>query len=217
MVEALSVASLPGSPPSRDPLLGDWRSIGERDASFLPAIAGEPDTAPGLRGPRPAWTAGEIQPLRVRRCREPERGALHRVLLRHLQTFLARAGEPAEPGLPAFVRRELYRYLDCGILANAFARMHCTRCGRDELVAFSCKGRGFCPSCCARRMAETAMHFAGWPGRASAPARRGQRRASGVIPGGRAHRWLGAADQLAAYDERLASVARELEIPRHAL
>jgi hypothetical protein len=98
--------------------------------------------------------------LRVRRRREPERGALHQVLLGHLQTFLACVDERAGPGLPAFVRRELYRYLDCGILANGFARVHCAQCGRDELVAFSCKGRGFCPSCCGRRMADTAMHLA---------------------------------------------------------
>ncbi|NOT32246.1 MAG: hypothetical protein HOP15_17510 [Planctomycetes bacterium] len=84
---------------------------------------------------------------------------LHQILLGHLQTFLARADERAGPGLPAFVRRELYRYLDCGILANGFARVHCASCGRDELVAFSCKGRGFCPSCCGRRMADTAMHL----------------------------------------------------------
>jgi hypothetical protein len=58
------------------------------------------------------------------------------------------------------VRRELYAYLDCGILANGFARVHCTSCGRDERVAFSCKGRGFCPSCCGRRMAESATHLA---------------------------------------------------------
>jgi hypothetical protein len=95
---------------------------------------------------------------RVRR--EPERGALYRVLLAQLQTFLARADEHGGFGLPGFVRRELYAYLDCGILANGFARVHCASCGRDELVAFSCKGRGFCPSCGGRRMAETAMHLA---------------------------------------------------------
>ncbi|WP_373510003.1 transposase zinc-binding domain-containing protein, partial [Thiocapsa sp.] len=32
-------------------------------------------------------------------------------------------------------------------------------CGHDFLVAFSCKGRGLCPSCNARRMAETAAHL----------------------------------------------------------
>ena len=49
----------------------------------------------------------------------------------------------------------LSSFLDCGILAKGFARVHCTRCGKDALVAFSCKGRGFCPSCGARRMADT--------------------------------------------------------------
>lgn len=32
-------------------------------------------------------------------------------------------------------------------------------CGHDFLVAFSCKGRGLCTSCNARRMAETAAHL----------------------------------------------------------
>jgi hypothetical protein len=32
----------------------------------------------------------------------------------------------------------------------------CDTCGKDELVAFSCKRRGFCPSCGGRRMADTA-------------------------------------------------------------
>ncbi len=31
--------------------------------------------------------------------------------------------------------------------------------GRDRIVAFSCKGRGFCPSCLGRRMADTAAHL----------------------------------------------------------
>jgi hypothetical protein len=44
----------------------------------------------------------------------------------------------------------------CGILAHGFARVHCDDCGRDDVVAFSCKGRGFCPSCGSRRMADQA-------------------------------------------------------------
>ena len=31
--------------------------------------------------------------------------------------------------------------------------------GYDRFVAFSCKGRGFCPSCGGRRMADTAAHL----------------------------------------------------------
>jgi len=84
---------------------------------------------------------------------------LYEVLREHLATFLARTTSDCGPALPAFVRRELRRYLDCGILAHGFARVHCTNCGRDELVAFSCKGRGFCPSCCGRRMIDAAAHL----------------------------------------------------------
>jgi Transposase zinc-binding domain len=45
--------------------------------------------------------------------------------------------------------------LECGILAHGFARARCGECGHDFLIAFSCKGRGVCPACNARRMAET--------------------------------------------------------------
>ncbi len=80
---------------------------------------------------------------------------LYRILAEHLQTFLARV-ESGELRWPGFVSGELASFLDCGILARGFARVHCTKCGKDALVAFSCKGRGFCPSCGARRMADTA-------------------------------------------------------------
>jgi len=89
----------------------------------------------------------------------PERGALHQVLREHLATFLVRSNEQDGPGLPRFVTRELERALTCGVLTYGFARLRCTQCGQDELVAFSCKGRGFCPSCGGRRMADTAAHL----------------------------------------------------------
>jgi hypothetical protein len=58
-----------------------------------------------------------------------------------------------------FVERELRAYLACGVLAHGFLRVHCDECSHDRLVAFSCKGRGFCPSCGGRRMADTAAHL----------------------------------------------------------
>ena len=92
--------------------------------------------------------------------RRPERGLVHRVLTEHLETFLDRhTRDPDRPGLPAFIRRELRRYLACGLFSSGFARVHCPTCSRDLLVAFSCKGRGFCPSCGGRRMAEIAAHL----------------------------------------------------------
>ncbi len=61
--------------------------------------------------------------------------------------------------MPAFVEREFREFLSCGVLAQGFARFRCIDCFREILVAFSCKGRGFCPSCCGRRMAELAAHL----------------------------------------------------------
>jgi hypothetical protein len=80
---------------------------------------------------------------------------LYGVVSDQLTTFLAHA-ERNGRSVPAFVERELSRYLECGILAYGFLRVRCSQCGFDRVVAFSCKGRGFCPSCGGRRMADTA-------------------------------------------------------------
>lgn len=49
--------------------------------------------------------------------------------------------------------------LECGFLCFGFARVVCMRCNPGFVVAFSCKGRGVCPSCNGRRMAQTAAHL----------------------------------------------------------
>lgn len=61
-----------------------------------------------------------------------------------------------ERHIPRFCRREVEGFLRCGILAHGFARVFCEGCRQDEVVAFSCKGRGFCPSCGTRRVVDTA-------------------------------------------------------------
>ena len=48
------------------------------------------------------------------------------------------------------------RYLDCGDWNSGFARVRCRKCPQEFLVAFSCRGRGLCPSCGAKRAAELA-------------------------------------------------------------
>jgi hypothetical protein len=58
-----------------------------------------------------------------------------------------------------YVRQAFRRYLECGIFAHGFARARCDDCGHDYFVAFSCKGRGVCPSCNTGRMVETAAHL----------------------------------------------------------
>lgn len=57
------------------------------------------------------------------------------------------------------IERELRAYLACGIHAHGFLRARCAECGKQLLVAFSCKRRGVCPSCNARRMCATAAHL----------------------------------------------------------
>ncbi len=71
----------------------------------------------------------------------------------------SRLQSAAGADLPQFVKDEFDAFLECGILANGFLRLRCGDCGHDKLVAFSCKRRGFCPSCGARRMAQTAAHL----------------------------------------------------------
>ncbi|MFT7665128.1 MAG: hypothetical protein ACI87A_003363, partial [Planctomycetota bacterium] len=92
--------------------------------------------------------------------RDPSTATLYEILATNLETFLARSqDDPSKSPLPSYVIRELQSHLQCGILAYGFSRFRCYRCGTDELLAFSCKGRGFCPSCGGRRMAESAAHL----------------------------------------------------------
>jgi hypothetical protein len=91
--------------------------------------------------------------------RRPEETALYRLVQEHLETFLAQVELETGAGLPDFVREEFDAFLECGILAYGFLRLRCADCAHEKLVAFSCKKRGFCPACGARRMAETAAHL----------------------------------------------------------
>ena len=91
--------------------------------------------------------------------RQPERTLLYRVVQAHLATWLAQHDDGYGGRAPALAEREFRCYLECGILAHGFARARCPDCGHDFIVAYSCKGRGICPSCTTRRMVETAAHL----------------------------------------------------------
>ena len=50
-----------------------------------------------------------------------------------------------------FVGDVVLRYLDCKAPEGGFARLRCQACGAEKLLTLSCKQRGICPSCDAKR------------------------------------------------------------------
>jgi hypothetical protein len=134
----------------------------------------ERTTYPALGGVAVAYPSlGIVGGLRLRlcRCHAPQRyglpaarrrAVLYRVIAEHLDAFLETAGRHADgTALPGFVEQEFRDFLTCGVLAHGFARLRCTDCALERLVPFSCKGRGFCPSCGGRRMTECAARLVG--------------------------------------------------------
>jgi len=85
----------------------------------------------------------------------PEHTLLYRVIRQYYPKLVEHlAREQRE--LPSYVQREFTDYLRCGRLEYGFLRVRCQDCHAEKRVAFSCKRRGFCPSCGARRMVESA-------------------------------------------------------------
>ncbi len=97
-------------------------------------------------------------PVHCERYR-PEQTRLYRRVQQHASTFFfAEVEAAAGANLPQFVKDEFDAFLECGIPAHGFLRLRCADCGHDKRVDFSCKRRGLCPSCGARRMTQTAAH-----------------------------------------------------------
>ncbi|MGB8953030.1 MAG: transposase [Candidatus Aminicenantales bacterium] len=93
----------------------------------------------------------------VYRPRHPERTVLYRVLFHHFERFLAEyeGRFDKEYGfLRPVVKEVVERYLDCGNPRCGFARIRCPSCGEEHLLMFSCRTRGFCPSCHSKRLEE---------------------------------------------------------------
>jgi ribosomal protein S27E len=85
----------------------------------------------------------------------PENTLLYELVERYYPQFTTNLAEQKRY-LPNYVEREFDEFLRCGRLEYGFLRVVCGHCKHEKLVAFSCKRRGFCPSCGARRMAESA-------------------------------------------------------------
>ena len=86
------------------------------------------------------------------RRRAPEKSVLRRAF---------DEGWPAVCGsVPKHVRKEAEAYQRCGEVRYGFVEVACEACEKARLVAFCCKGRGWCPSCTNRRAVETGVRLA---------------------------------------------------------
>lgn len=85
----------------------------------------------------------------------PERTPLYQLVQEYYPVLVAHLASQGKE-LPGYERREFEDYLQCGRLEPGFLRVRCDTCHDEQLVAFNCKRRGFCRSCGARRMAESA-------------------------------------------------------------
>ena len=97
------------------------------------------------------------KPVSVYKPRNPEKTVLHTAVRRNFNKWCHQ--KDSDHSVPNHVHKIFTGYLKCGILAHGFARAHCCECRKDFLIAFSCKGRGICPSCNTRRMVGTAAHL----------------------------------------------------------
>ena len=86
---------------------------------------------------------------------QPEQMLLYQLVEQYYPDFKASLADRGQ-SLPHYIQREFDDFLQCGRLEYGFLRVCCEDCHHEHLVAFSCKRRGFCPSCGARRMAESA-------------------------------------------------------------
>jgi hypothetical protein len=79
------------------------------------------------------------------------------VLFHYFDRFLAEYESRFEKPygfLRPIIKEVVERYLDCGNPRCGFARIRCPDCHTEHLLMFSCRTRGFCPSCHAKRLEE---------------------------------------------------------------
>ena len=94
------------------------------------------------------------------RPRQPKSTPLFRLLDTHYEEFRDVYDErfAKRYGFWRSVTDEVVgKYLQCGDPHFGFARIRCKECGAEYLRAFSCKCRGFCPSCSKRKSLDLAI------------------------------------------------------------
>lgn len=93
---------------------------------------------------------------RIYRPRQPRENPLFKILSDHYTSFRAGYVERYARTWGPFRRvvdRTVKGFLRCGLPEHGFARVRCFDCREEYLLPFSCKTRGICTSCAAKRTA----------------------------------------------------------------
>ena len=95
-------------------------------------------------------------PPAVYRPRHPEGSIFYQTFEQHFDSYVRAYEERFEPRsgpLRRVVAESVEQFLACGRLQGGFARIRCPACKSEHLLAFSCRARGVCSSCQAKRAA----------------------------------------------------------------
>ena len=98
-----------------------------------------------------------LQTTSIYHPRDQFRSPLWNILHNNYEEFKTNYDESYEKQYSFFrsvVNDVVNDYLKCGNLKERFARVRCTNpdCRNEYLLAFSCKGRWFCPSCHSKKV-----------------------------------------------------------------
>ena len=97
----------------------------------------------------------------IYRPRSPQKSPFYQCIADHFEEFVQVYDERFEREYGFWrpvILEVIQKFLECGDLTHGFARIRCDHCGRELLLAFSCKGRSFCPSCHMKRV----LQFSDW-------------------------------------------------------
>ncbi len=112
----------------------------------MEVLAASPALAPSQQGPAPPF-------YRPRNARASPLYQLMEAYYDDVKAVWEERFEKKYGYWRGFLDTVVGRYLDCGTVEAGFARLKCVGCGSERLLALSCKQRGICPSCDAKRAA----------------------------------------------------------------
>ncbi|NOR23957.1 MAG: hypothetical protein GQ542_06100 [Desulforhopalus sp.] len=87
--------------------------------------------------------------VKIYKRRNPQTTLLWKLLASHFTDFEENYDDlfQKQHGFYRLVISHVVRkYLECGDLHEGFARIKCPDCHREYILAYSCRGRYFCPS-----------------------------------------------------------------------